>query len=261
MRQMEHSLCKGVARTQGHDMGAAVFEVEKDNYLKVNMGTKDGITGDILHQVWIKLGSMVGYQGNMKFKRESLGSHGFNNKVKKFVTGDGISLTSATSEGIATLFLADDANNVTVLYLQGESLCVEGHKVLAFAPTIKYTVTRTKSMAGIASAGFFTLKFSGTGYIAILTKGNALTFMVRPGNVPVFTDPDATVAWSGELTPESHTDMHLGRGSGESFQMKFGANKGTVSGFVMIQASEKNEKEDASPLVAVVNSVAKIAIA
>lgn len=60
-----------------------------------------------------------------------------------------------------------------------------------------------------------------------------LTLRVSPGN-PVITDPNATVAWSGNLQPKFQTDISLktffGRASGESIQMKFEGE-----GFVVIQ--------------------------
>ena len=55
---------------------------------------------------------------------------------------------------------------------------------------------------------------------------------------PVFTDPNATVAWSGSLTPDITTDISvktlLGRGSGESIQLKFQG-----SGWVVLQPYEE----------------------
>jgi uncharacterized protein (AIM24 family) len=55
---------------------------------------------------------------------------------------------------------------------------------------------------------------------------------------PVFTDPQATVLWSGNLQPEMKTDVSLktflGRGSGESFQMMFQGD-----GFVVVQPYEE----------------------
>ena len=54
----------------------------------------------------------------------------------------------------------------------------------------------------------------------------------------IITDPNATVAWSGSLTPEIKTDISfktfMGRGSGESIQMKFQGQ-----GFVVIQPCEE----------------------
>jgi uncharacterized protein (AIM24 family) len=55
---------------------------------------------------------------------------------------------------------------------------------------------------------------------------------------PIMTDPNATAAWSGSLTPEIKTDISfktfMGRGSGESIQMKFEGR-----GFVVIQPCEE----------------------
>ena len=60
---------------------------------------------------------------------------------------------------------------------------------------------------------------------------------MRPDS-PVITDPNATVAWSGALTPEFKTDFSLKtffeRGSGESIQMLFEG-----SGFVVVQPKEE----------------------
>jgi len=54
----------------------------------------------------------------------------------------------------------------------------------------------------------------------------------------VVTDPNATVAWSGNLAPEIRTDISLrsliGRGGGEAFQMSFQGD-----GFVVVQPYEE----------------------
>jgi len=64
-----------------------------------------------------------------------------------------------------------------------------------------------------------------------------MALRVAPG-LPVCTDPNATVAWSGSLQPEFKTDISLktflGRGSGESVQMLFQGE-----GFVVVQPKEE----------------------
>ena len=54
----------------------------------------------------------------------------------------------------------------------------------------------------------------------------------------MFTDPNATVAWSGDLCPDIKTDVSLktlvGCGSGESLQMAFRGE-----GFVVVQPYEE----------------------
>ena len=73
--------------------------------------------------------------------------------------------------------------------------------------------------------------------IAITSHYNPMTLRVTPGS-PVFTDPNATIAWSANLSPDFKTDISfktfLGRGSGESFQMKFEGD-----GFVVVQPYEE----------------------
>ena len=87
------------------------------------------------------------------------------------------------------------------------------------------------------AGGLFNMNLSGKGMIAITTHYDPLTLSVSP-NKPIITDPNATVAWSGSLTPELKTDISfktlVGRGSGESIQMKFAGQ-----GFVVIQPCEE----------------------
>jgi len=126
---------------------------------------------------------------------------------------------------------------VTILELGGETLFVNGNDVLAFEESIDWDVKMLKKAMAMVAGGLFNVKLEGTGLLALTTHYDPLTLLVEPGN-PVYTDPNATVAWSGSLTPEFKTDIQLksliGRGSGESFQMKF---EGT--GFVVIQPFEE----------------------
>jgi uncharacterized protein (AIM24 family) len=81
------------------------------------------------------------------------------------------------------------------------------------------------------------VKLWGQGMVAITSHYDPLTLRVEP-NRPVITDPNATVAWSGNLEPGFRTDVSLktffGRGSGESIQMEFRGD-----GFVVVQPFEE----------------------
>ena len=94
-----------------------------------------------------------------------------------------------------------------------------------------------KKIAGMLAGGLFNVKLGGTGMLAITSHHDPLTLKVSP-NKPVITDPNATVAWAGTLSPEIKTNVSvktfLGRGSGESIQMKFQGE-----GFVVIQPFEE----------------------
>ena len=186
-------------------------------------------------RVWTKMGSMVGYRGNIKFTREGMLDHGIGNLLKKAVSGEGLSLTKA--EGTGTLYLADSGKRVTILRLDGDGLFVNGNDVLVFEETIRHQITMMRRMAAMLSGGLFNVRFEGRGLLAITTHGEPVTLVVTPES-PVITDPNATVAWSASLQPEFKTDVSLktflGRGSGESLQMMFRGD-----GFVVIQPYEE----------------------
>jgi len=202
------------------------FELEKPELLEINLNNQ---------AVWTKAGSMVGYVGNINFERQGMLSGGLGNLLKKAISGEGTKLMKA--EGSGRLYVADNGKKVRILHLNNESISVNGNDVLAHDQSIKSDIKLLKSIAGVMAGGLFQVKLSGTGHIAITTHGHPLTLLVTP-DAPVFTDPNATVAWSGNLTPELKTNVSLksliGRGSGEEFQMKFSGN-----GWVLIQPYEE----------------------
>lgn len=201
------------------------FELETERLLEVNL---DGL-------VWSKMGAMVAYSGGIKFERERLTEQGLGTLFKKAFTGEGASLMKAQGKG--KLYLADSGKKIIILDLQNESIYVNGNDLLAFAPTIEHEIKMMRKVAGMLSGGLFNVRCSGSGLVAITSHYEPLTLRVTPGK-PVFTDPNATVAWSGNLQPEFQTDISfrtfIGRGSGESIQMRFEGE-----GFVIVQPYEE----------------------
>src|SRR5690606_16538371 len=149
--------------------------------------------------------------------------------------GDGANLLTASGTG--RLCVADCRIKVQDLKLEGESICVYGYDIVAHDLSIKNVITMLKSIARMMSGGLFQVRLTGNGHVAISTHGDPLTLLLKPGE-PVFTDPNATVAWSGNLKPELKTNVSfkslLGRGSGEEFQMMFQGE-----GWVLIQPYEE----------------------
>ena len=222
---MRYTLDDFMAKTAEKDRGQGLFELESERMLEVNL---DG-------RVWTKKGAMVAYTGAIKFTREGILEHGLGKLFKKALTGEGTQLTKA--EGVGQLYLADAGKKITLIELQDDELCVNGNDLLAFEPKVEWDIKFTKSISGIVSGGLFHVRLSGSGLIAVTTHYDPLTLRVKKGE-PVFTDPNATVAWSGNLKPEMKTDISLktffGRGSGESIQMKFDGD-----GFVVVQPFEE----------------------
>lgn len=223
------SLREFVDQTAQKDLQQGLFELERDRLLEINLGS--GGQG----MIWTKSGSMVAYLGNIKFTREGVLEHGIGTFLKKAFTGEGARLTKA--EGVGKLYLADEGKKITLLRLDGDALFVNGNDVLAFEPSLKFNITMMRKVAAMMAGGLFNIRFEGAGTVAITTHYDPITLRVTPEQ-PVMTDPNATIAWSGTLTPEFRTDVSfktfLGRGSGESLQMVFRGD-----GFVVIQPYEE----------------------
>ncbi len=220
-----YSIDEFVNKTKQVDKGEGLFELETERMLEINLNG----------EIWAKMGSMVSYRGDIKFDREGVLEHGIGKMFKKAFTGEGTSLMKAT--GIGKLYLADQGKKISILHLSGDSIVVNGNDLLAFEKNLQWDIKLMKRIVGILSGGLFNVRIEGHGMVAITSHYEPLTLMVRRGE-PVFTDPNATVAWSGNLQPDFVTDIKLktfiGRGSGESVQMKFDGD-----GFVVVQPFEE----------------------
>ena len=220
-----YTLAEFVQTTEQKDRGHGLFEKESERLLEVNLNGR----------VNTKMGSMVAYHGNIKFTREKMLDQGLGNLLKKAVSGEGMSITYADGQG--KLYLADAGKKVSIINLQNESLYINGNDVLAFEPTLTHKISMMRKVAAMVSGGLFNVHLSGSGMVALTTHYEPITLRVTPQR-PVFTDPNATVAWSGNLMPELKKDISLrtliGRASGESFQMMFHGE-----GWVVIQPYEE----------------------
>jgi uncharacterized protein (AIM24 family) len=228
------SIAQFVADNAEKALNQGLFELESDRVLEVNLGQNGSA-----NMIWMKHGAMIAYTGQIKFSREGLLSQGLGNLLKKAVSGEGASLSKA--EGAGKLYVADGGKQITVLHLNNESIFINGNDLIAMEASLSKDITMMRKISAMASGGLFNVKVSGSGLVAFGTHGAPLVLRVSPGK-PVFTDPQATVAWSGNLSPEMKTDISfktfLGRGSGESFQMMFNAMSG--DGFVVVQPSEED---------------------
>ena len=220
------SLNEFLSASQQKDVGPDVFELESSHLLEVKLNGR----------VWAKAGSMVAYRGNVNFTRQGMMEQGLGNLLKKALSGEGMQLMKM--EGNGRVYVADAGKKVTLLRLDGEFIYVNGNDVLAFEDGIQSEITMMKRMAGMLSGGLFNMKLGGRGVIAITSHYEPLTLRVGGGTGSVCTDPNATVAWSGTLTPEIVTNITmgslLGRGSGESIQLKFSGE-----GWVVVQPYEE----------------------
>jgi uncharacterized protein (AIM24 family) len=228
-----YSLEEFVQKTSQKDQQQGLFELESSAMLEVNLRG----------QVWTKTGSMVAYQGGITFQREGMLEGGVGKAFKRAFTGEGTSLTKA--QGSGRVYLADAHKKISILRLENQSLFVNGNDLLAFEDGIRWDIKMMRRMSSMMAGGLFNVKLEGTGLVAITSHGDPLTLQVGH-NRSVVTDPNATVAWSGNLEPELKTNITVGtffgRGSGEAFQLKFEGE----DGFVVVQPYEERAMQQRS---------------
>ncbi len=179
-------------------------------------------------EVQAKLGSMVAYQGDVRFEYKSGGLGRF---FKKAVSGEEDTLMTASGTG--DLFLAHEKRKTMVISLEDEKMTVNGENILAFDPGIVWDIRRVEG-AGKLAGGLFNVVLEGTGEVAVTSDGDPV---LLDTSTPTFADPDSAVAWSGGVRTSVRSDVSFktftGCGSGETFQLSFEG-----SGWVLIQPSE-----------------------
>jgi uncharacterized protein (AIM24 family) len=178
-------------------------------------------------------GSMVAYSGDVTFSGTASAEGGVTGYLKSKATGEGTDVMEA--EGVGRLYLADQGKEVGIITLgEGESISVNGNDVLAFASSVDYEIGTIDSLAGSSAGGLTNVFLTGPGDVAITTHGGPV--VLRP---PVRTDPSATVAWSGSLSPSADVNRSLsdlvGQSSDETYQLQFDGDEG----FVVVQPFEE----------------------
>jgi uncharacterized protein (AIM24 family) len=204
--------------TQSQD----AFALQNSKLLKVRL---DQVT------VQAKLGSMVAYQGDVTF--EHAGSGGLGRMLKKAMTGEGVQLMKLTGTG--EVFLADQAQDIHLIYLENDFITVNGQNLLAFDSGIDWDIKRVEGASSMMGGGLYNLALNGTGWVAIISDGPPVLLNVAAA--PTFADAQAAITWSSGVQTGIKTDFKLknlmGRGSGETIQMSFSGQ-----GWVLVQPSE-----------------------
>ena len=179
-------------------------------------------------QVQARLGSMVAYQGDVRFEHKSGGVGRF---LKKALTGEGVRIM--TIAGTGDVFLAQDARKIMVLDLDNDRMTVNGDNILAFDSGIEWDIRKVEG-AGMFAGGLFNVVLEGSGKVAVTAHGDPV---LLDTSTPTAADPAAAIAWSGGVRTSLRSDVSFksvtGRGSGETFQLGFEGQ-----GWVLVQASE-----------------------
>ena len=206
------------AETQSQD----AFSLQNSKLLKVRL---EEVT------IQAKLGSMVAYQGDVTF--EHAGSGGLGRMLKKAVSGEGASLMKVSGTG--EVFLAEQAQEVHLIYLENDLITVNGRNLLAFDSGIDWDIKKVEGASGVMGGGLFNMALHGTGWVAVISDGPPVLLDV--GGATTFADAEAAITWSSGVRTGVRTDFKMknliGRSSGESIQMAF-----TGEGWLLVQPSE-----------------------
>lgn len=225
----KYSIEEFIAKSSQKDKGYNFFDLESLKMLEINL---DGNQNSL---AWIKLGKMVAYKGNVTFQREGIMEQGIERLIKKQFTGEGTTLMKATGQG--KVYVADYSKQITILDLTEDALVVNGNDLLAMSSNLKWDIKLARKISSVLAGGLFNVEIQGSGPVAITSHGDPLTLIVTPDS-PVYTDPNATIAWSSGLNLNFKTNFTVGsffgRGSGESIQIEFSGN-----GFVVVQPYEE----------------------
>lgn len=200
--------------------GSEHMSLQNPRLLKVKLN------GELL----ARQGAMVAYQGAIEFAYEGAG--GMKKLIKKVATGEGVPLMRCRGQG--DLFLAQNAYDLYLVDLEGDSLTVNGANVLAFDPNLTWDIRRVEG-ASMLSGGVFNMVFTGVGRIALSSFGTPV--VLDAGQAPTYADLQSAIAWSSSLQTRlvrtAGAGALIGRGSGEAFQLAFEGQ-----GFVVVQSSE-----------------------
>lgn len=182
-------------------------------------------------------GSMVAYDGAVTFKNAGMGAgDGFKAAFKRKMTGESLSLMEVTGSG--TVYFAVDAQDITILELNNDTLHVEASQLLALVGQLRTDVKFTGLRGATSGQGLFTTTVTGTGSIAVLSAGGPIIALEVAPQYPLVVDPDAFVAFHGQLNQTFVTDVTwrsaVGGGNGEAFSLRFDGQ-----GIVYIQPEER----------------------
>ena len=188
------------------------FERESERMLRIDV---DG-------GVWLKPGAAVAYRGDIAFER--------------LPTLEATSLADAAMRELAPLvraigkgrvYCGHRGEHVWPINLNGETMFVASPDLLAFEDSLSFEMMLLADGLSVAAGGLVIVRLSGHGSLSLGSHGEPLSLPVTP-DMPLSTDPHATLAWSQGVTPSLRTDLSwrsvFRHGGQEPVQMFFEGN-------------------------------------
>lgn len=145
---------------------------------------------DFSGKVYIKLGTIYSYSGNLTFW------------VKDKRPGARPSLVIVTGTG--RLILTDQDRDLTFMQVAGETVFVEPMHLLACEEALQPRYVRL----GAEGAGLEVVALEGRGMVALSVASKPLPLSVNPG-VPVSVPATSVIMWTGSLVPHVVDDPEI----------------------------------------------------
>lgn len=205
---------------------ADAYALQNKRMLRVKVGAGNP-------EFYARAGSMVAYQGGVTFDGNT---DSWGGQVMRGLTG--VALPLMKVGGAGDVYLANQAQDVHILTLSGDSFIVDKDNLLAFSGGLRWDIVRVDSTQTVGGLDSYNIELSGHGTFVVCTPGAPLVMRVTPQNY-YFADADAVVGWSSGLQTQMQantvsTGVWRPRGNtGESWQVQFSGD-----GFVIIQPSE-----------------------
>lgn len=182
-------------------------------------------------------GSMIAYDGDVKFKNAGMGGgDGFKAALKRKATGESMQLMECAGSG--TVWFAKDAMEIMLIELQGDTVKAESEQLLLIDAGLKTDVAFAGMRGATSGQGLFTSTVTGHGAVALLSLGGPPIALEVTPQFPLVVDPDAFIASRGQLNQSFVTDVSwknlIGESSGEAFSLRFDG-----TGVVYIQPEER----------------------
>jgi uncharacterized protein (AIM24 family) len=208
------------------DKANSYFSLENPHILEINLKNQ---------RAWGVVGGMIAQYGNIRMVRESPWRQGLKTFLKQKMTPEEVEVMRM--EGTGVVYLSRGTRYVQVFSVVNESVCVNGNDLLAFGVGIEWDIKLMRRLSSISAGGFFNVMLEGQGAVAITTQGTPMALRVKEA-IPLYTDPHATVAWSGHLSPRLSTHFTvkslLGKRTEEEYSMKWEGQ-----GWVLLQPKEE----------------------
>ena len=205
------------------------FALQNGKMLKVTLGQKSGLT-----ELYAKAGSMIAYQGGVTFDGNS---RSWAADLTSRFSGQALPLMKVAGAG--TVYFANQAQDLFILELQGDSFTIDKDNLLAFSPGLRWDVVRVDTGGQqVGGMDAFNIELTGNGHFVCCSQGAPLVMTVDPSNY-YFADADAVLGWSSSLAVSmqaavtSSSVRSMRSNTGEGWQMNFSGE-----GQVIVQPAE-----------------------